>query len=73
MSQHAETGPAPLVHTVEQAAALLGIGRNAVYEEIAAGRLKSFTHGRRRRIAHIDLVAFVNTLRKGAEPARGRS
>lgn len=66
------TGTGPLVYTVEQAAAALGIGRNAVYEEIAGGRLKSFTHGRRRRIAHDDLVAFVNALRRdsAAQPVR---
>lgn len=64
MSPNTETPAGPLVYTIEQAASALGIGRNAVYEEIASGRLKSFTHGRRRRIAHADLVAFVNALRK---------
>lgn len=63
MSQHTETPVNALVYTVDQSAAILGIGRNAIYEEIAAGRLKSFTHGRRRRIAHDDLVAFVDFLR----------
>lgn len=59
---------APLIYTVEEAASALRIGRNAIYEEIAAGRLKSFTQGRRRRIAHADLVAFVNTLRRESDP-----
>jgi len=70
MSANNEAQPAPLVYTVEQAAAVLGIGRNAVYEEIARGQLKSFTHGRRRRIAHADLVAFINALRKASDPVR---
>ena len=70
MSANNEIQPAPLVYTVEQAAAVLGTGRNAVYEEIANGRLKSFTHGRRRRIAHADLVAFINALRKASDPVR---
>ena len=73
MSQHAETGLAPLVYTVEEAAQTLRIGRNAIYEEISAGRLKSFTQGRRRRIARADLVAFVNALRKDAEPKPARA
>lgn len=64
---------APLIYTVDEAAAALRIGRNAVYEEIAAGRLKSFTQGRRRRVAHADLVAFVNTLRRESEPKPMRS
>ena len=75
MSHHAEA-PAPgtpLLYTVEEAAQALRVGRNAVYEEIAAGRLKSFTQGRRRRIAHADLVAFVNALRKEAEPKPARA
>jgi excisionase family DNA binding protein len=57
------TGVAPLVYSVDQAAAALGIGRNAIYEEMARGRLKSFKHGNRRRIARVDLVAFVDLLR----------
>lgn len=64
---------APLIYTVDEAASALRIGRNAVYEEIASGRLKSFTQGRRRRIAHADLVAFVNALRRDAEPKSPRS
>jgi hypothetical protein len=40
---------------------------------MASGRLKSFTIGRRRRIAHADLVAFVNALRKDAEPKPARA
>lgn len=70
MSQYVESGNSafPLVYTIEEAAAALRIGRNAIYEEIAAGRLKSFTQGRRRRIAHADLAAFVNALRRDAEP-----
>ena len=72
MTQHVETATATLIHTVDEAASILRCGRNAIYEEIAAGRLKSFTQGRRRRIAHADLVAFVNALRKDAEPKPGR-
>ena len=73
VTQHVETAAEALVYTVDEAASVLRIGRNAIYEEISAGRLKSFTQGRRRRIARADLVAFVNALRKDAEPKPARA
>jgi excisionase family DNA binding protein len=58
---------AQLVYTVDQAAAAIGKGRNFIYEEIAARRLKSFKLGNSRRIAHVDLVAFLNAMRSAAD------
>ncbi len=37
-----------LTYTVEEAAALLGIGRGLVYEMVGTGQLPSFRLGRRR-------------------------
>lgn len=64
MSQQENAITAQLVYTVDQAAAALGKGRNYIYEEISAGRLKSVKMGSSRRIAHVDLVAFLDALRK---------
>jgi hypothetical protein len=69
-----------LVYTVDQAGHMLGgKGRNFIYQAMASGQLKSFKLGNSRRIAHVDLVAFVNAMRKKAcqsqtrrtDPARG--
>ena len=64
MSQHENTITSRLVYTVDQAAAALGKGRNYVYEHIGTGRLKSFKLGSSRRIAHADLVAFLDDIRR---------
>ncbi len=51
MSKHA--------HTLEQAAEALGVSRRTVYVEIGAGRLQSFTIGRRRLISDEALRRYV--------------
>jgi excisionase family DNA binding protein len=44
---------------VDEAAAALGLGRSALYGEIAAGRLASITVGRRRLIPAAAIAAFI--------------
>lgn len=56
-------GPDRLL-SVEEAADRLGIGRSAVYAEVAAGRLATLKIGRRRLVPEQSLAAFV---------ARGRA
>jgi len=51
MSKHA--------HTLKQAAEALGVSRRTVYVEIGAGRLQSFTIGRRRLISEEALRRYV--------------
>ncbi len=46
-------------HTLEQAAEALGVSRRTVYIEIGAGRLQSFTIGRRRLISDEALRRYV--------------
>lgn len=52
-----------VVYTVAEVAERLRLGRSAVYELMQQGRLRSFKVGRRRLVAHVDLVAFVDELR----------
>ena len=40
----------PLFLTVEQTAAVLGIGRNTIYDMVRSGRIKSVRLGRKIRI-----------------------
>ncbi len=51
-----------LLYTPIEVAACLGVGRNTVYELIAAGRLQSVKIGRCRRVARAQLDAFVASL-----------
>lgn len=50
---------------VDEAAAMLGIGRTACYELIARGRLRSVKVGRRRLVAASDLAAYIDATRAG--------
>lgn len=50
------------LYTVEQAAALLGIGRTKVYELVSSGRLPSVTIGRSRRIRRSALRVYISSL-----------
>ena len=56
---------APLAeaYTIATAAAVSGVGRTKIYEEIKAGRLKSFLHCGRRLILRDDLVAWLRAAR----------
>lgn len=44
---------------VEEAARQLGIGRSALYGELAAGRLRSLTIGRRRLVPSSAIAEYV--------------
>ncbi len=57
-----------LLFKVEEAAPILGMGRSTVYEEMAAGRLKSVRIGRSRRISRQALEEYVAQLDQGAPP-----
>lgn len=48
-----------LAYSVEDAAAVLGIGRSAMFELLAAGEIKSFLVKRRRLVSRAALEAFV--------------
>ena len=52
-----------LAYNVNEVAEHLGISRDGVYRELAAGRLRSFHIGKLRRIAHQDLCDYVEKLR----------
>jgi len=52
-------GPDRLL-SVDEAARHLGIGRSALYSELAAGRLRSLKVGRRRLIPSSALAEFVS-------------
>lgn len=50
----------PLVLSVEQAAAVLGIGRTTTFGEIQSGRLRSIKVGARRLIPRAAIVDWVD-------------
>lgn len=50
---------APLVVTVSEAAKIMGIGKNTVYELVNSGQLKSIRVGRQIRINHQELLKFL--------------
>jgi excisionase family DNA binding protein len=52
-----------LLLTVEQAEEVTAICRSKLYELMAAGTLRSVKIGRSRRIARVDLDAFIECLR----------
>jgi excisionase family DNA binding protein len=45
--------------SVDEAATMLGIGRSALYSEIAAGRLRSLRVGRRRLVPAAAVAEFI--------------
>jgi excisionase family DNA binding protein len=49
-----------LAYTVEEAAAILGIGRDLIYDEIRTGRLRSKKAGARRIIGRHHLLAWLD-------------
>lgn len=50
---------APLVLTVDEAAKIMGVGRNTVYELVNSGQLSSIRVGRLIRISRNDLWEFL--------------
>lgn len=54
--------PAPLLLTVEEAGAALGVGRSFMYELIARGDIKSVQLGRLRRVRPDALTEYIASL-----------
>jgi len=52
--------------TVDEVAGRLSIGRTQAYEYILRGEIRSVRIGRSRRVAVVDLDAFVERLREEA-------
>ena len=55
-----------LLYSVEEAAALLGLGRTLTYELMRAGELRSVVVGRRRLISAAALAEYVRDLESAA-------
>jgi excisionase family DNA binding protein len=53
--------PERLAYTVEEAAVVLGIGRDLIYDEIRTGRLRSKKAGARRIIARHHLLEWLDS------------
>jgi excisionase family DNA binding protein len=53
------TKPVPRLHSIKQATFELGIGRSALYELIAAGKLKTVKVGRRRLVPREAIEEFI--------------
>jgi excisionase family DNA binding protein len=53
-------------YTLTEVVALTGLSRSQLYQERKVGRLKVIKVGRRALIAHEDLVAWFETLRRAA-------
>ncbi|KJE25402.1 transcriptional regulator, AlpA family [Frankia torreyi] len=58
-----------LLLTVNEAAALLGVGRTTVYDLIRANRLEAVQIGRSRRVPRAAVLAYVDWLRGEGEAA----
>ena len=54
--------PAKRAHSVNNAAAIIGAGRDGVYEAIRSGRLRARKFGRRTLILDEDLIEFLRSL-----------
>ncbi|MFF3214019.1 excisionase family DNA-binding protein [Streptomyces sp. NPDC002886] len=61
--------PERRLHSVEQAAELLGVGRSTAYEEIRLGRLRTVRSGRRRLVPTEYVDEYVELLKREAEAA----
>ncbi|MER6250212.1 excisionase family DNA-binding protein [Streptomyces sp. NPDC001584] len=61
--------PERRLHSVEQAAELLGVGRSTAYEEIRLGRLRTVRSGRRRLVPTEYVDAYVELLKREAQAA----
>ncbi|MFD3329002.1 excisionase family DNA-binding protein [Streptomyces sp. NPDC058701] len=61
--------PERRLHSVEEAAGLLGVGRSTAYEEIRLGRLRTVRSGRRRLVPTEYVDEYVELLKREAETA----
>ena len=66
MKQDAKTEP--LLVSIDEAAAIIGAGRTAVYERIADpdSPITAVRSGRRRLVVYSSLVEYVESLKDGA-------
>ncbi|MEP6760426.1 MAG: excisionase family DNA-binding protein [Sporichthyaceae bacterium] len=58
-----------LLYRVEEAGHFLNMGRSTVFQEMAAGRLKSVRIGKSRRISRAALEEYVAQLEQNAAAA----
>lgn len=73
MKAKAKAAPAarPLTVSVKGAAALLGVGRDAVYSLIEAGKLRTLALGQRTLVVYGDIPRYVEkNATRGLDPAR---
>jgi excisionase family DNA binding protein len=52
----------PIAHSIDRAAALIGIGKRTLYGKIKSGELRAVKHDRLTLILDADLVAYVAAL-----------
>ena len=55
-----------LAYGINQAVEATSVGRSLIYEQIKAGKLKTFKVGSRTLIAPEDLAAWLNSYKRGA-------
>ncbi|MGW3328908.1 excisionase family DNA-binding protein [Streptomyces virginiae] len=61
--------PARRLHSVEEAAELLNVGRSTAFEEIRLGRLRTVRVGRRRLVPIEYVDEYVELLKREAQAA----
>ena len=59
--------------SVDEAAATLGLGRTSVFQELAAGRLRSMSVGRRRLIPAAAISEFIHREAEERDGHRARA
>ena len=69
--QRESGSPPPLSHSIREVMQITGMGRNLVYDMIAAGVLKSFVFGKRRLISSRALHECIEHLER--ETSMGRN
>ena len=65
-AEHAMPESTPLLLTVEEAAARLGVGRTFAYALVKSGELESVPVGRLRRVPTECVTEYVQRLRRSA-------
>ena len=62
-----EHSPTKLAYGIAEAVKATNVGRSLLYEEIRAGKLKTFKVGNRTLIATDDLIAWLEAYRRASE------
>ena len=62
------TGPAPMLVTIPEAGAILGLSRTTMYELIGAGDIEVIHIGRAARVPVDSLAGFIDRLRSVSHP-----